>query len=63
MAFDKNNYDKQYIKENQRQFMLKVNRIREPEMVEWLESQDSVQTYLKNLIRADMKKRSVPVPD
>ncbi len=55
MSFDKNAYDNEYIKKNQRQFMLKVNRIHEPEIIEWLESKDSVQTYLKELIRKDMQ--------
>ena len=63
MAYDKNAYDKGYIKENQRQFMLKVNRIHDADMVTWLESQSSIQTYLKNLIRTDMEKNSASVPD
>lgn len=63
MAYDKNAYDKGYIKENQRQFMLKVNRIHDADMVTWLESQSSIQTYLKNLIREDMEKHSASVPD
>ena len=63
MAYDKNAYDKGYIKENQRQFMLKVNRIHDADMVAWLESKSSIQTYLKNLIRADMEKNSASVPD
>jgi hypothetical protein len=43
--------------------MLKVNRIHEPDMVAWLESKPAVQTYLKELIRADMEKSSsVPNP-
>ena len=51
-------YLAEYVKKNQRQFMLKVNRIHEPEMVEWLESKDSIQAYLKELIRKDMKANS-----
>lgn len=50
-------YNIEYIKNFQRQFMLKVNRKTEPEMVEWLESQESVQTYLKKLILEDMKRK------
>lgn len=50
-------YNIEYIKNFQRQFMLKVNRKTEPEMVEWLESQESVQTYLKQLIQEDMKRK------
>ena len=51
-------YETQYIRENQRQFMLKVNRKLDPEMVEWLESQENVQAYLKQLIREDMEKKA-----
>ena len=50
-------YNIEYIRNYQRQFMLKVNRKTEPEMVEWLESQESVQTYLKQLIQEDMKRK------
>ena len=63
MAFDKSSYDNEYIKANQRQFLLKVNRIHEADMVKWLESQKSIQTYLKALIRADMEKQSASVPN
>lgn len=50
-------YNIEYIRNYQRQFMLKVNRKTEPEMVEWLESQESVQTYLKQLILKDMNRK------
>lgn len=63
MSFDKSSYDNEYIKANQRQFLLKVNRIHEADMVKWLESQKSIQTYIKALIRADMEKQSASVPD
>lgn len=48
-------YEIDYIKQNQRQFMLKVNRKTDPDMVAWLESKENVQAYLKDLIRADME--------
>lgn len=48
-------YDMEYIKQYQRQFMLKVNRKTESDLLEWLESRDSFQTYVKNLIRKDME--------
>jgi hypothetical protein len=48
-------YDLEYIKTFQRQFMLKCNRKTEPELVEWLESKENVQTYLKELIRKDIE--------
>lgn len=44
-----------YVQQFQRQFMLKVNRRTEPEIVAWLEEKDSIQTYLKELIRKDME--------
>ena len=49
-------YNAKYIKENQRQFMLKVNKLLDPEMVTWLESKENMQQYLKQLIRDDMEK-------
>ena len=48
-------YDLEYVKTFQRQFMLKCNRKTEPELVEWLESKENVQTYLKELIRKDIE--------
>jgi len=51
-------YNLKYIKENQRQFMIKVNRIHEPEMVAWLESKENISQYVKQLIREDMEKQS-----
>lgn len=44
-----------YVQQYQRQFMLKVNRRTEPDLLDWLEKQESVQTYLKELIRKDME--------
>lgn len=65
MARDNTQHSIQYIKENLRQFMLKVNRKHEPDMIAWLESQPNVQAYLKTLIRQDMEAHgiSAPVPD
>ena len=51
-------YEIDYIKQNQRQFMLKVNRKTDHDMVDWLESQENVQAYLKDLIRKDMESRT-----
>ena len=50
-------YNISYVKANIRQFMLKVNRKLDPEMVDFLESKDNVQAYLKELIKADMEKQ------
>ena len=57
MSFDRTQYNIDYIKANQRQFMLKVNRNIDPDMIAWLESKDNVQAYMKELIRADMEKQ------
>lgn len=51
-------YNLDYVKQFQRQFMLKVNRNTDPEMIAWLESQENVQAYLKQLIREDMEKKA-----
>lgn len=39
-----------------RYFSLKLNRNTDNELIEHLEHQESIQTYLKCLIREDMKK-------
>lgn len=49
-------YTDQYQKEHIRRYVLKLNRKTEPDMVEWLESHEHKQTYLKSLIKADMEK-------
>lgn len=46
-----------YIQKAMRQFMVKVNRFTEPELLDWLESQDNKQGYIKELILADMAKK------
>ena len=51
-------YDLEYVKTFQRQFMLKCNRKTEADLVEWLESQESIQTYIKDLIRKDMERKN-----
>lgn len=60
MAFDKARYDIEYVKQNQRQFMLKANRIHDSDIIEWLEAKDSIQAYLKDLIRKDIAAHSTP---
>ena len=47
-------YMKNYEKENLRQIRLKINRKTEPELLEWIEKQDNIQGYIKNLILEDM---------
>ena len=47
-------YLAQYEKENLRQIRLKINRKTEPELLEWIEKQDNIQGYIKELIRKEM---------
>lgn len=49
-------YLAQYEKENLRQIRLKINRKTEPELLEWIEKQDNIQGYIKQLIREDMER-------
>lgn len=44
-----------YDKANTRQFKLKLNRNTDKDIIEYLETLDNVQGYLKTLIRQDMK--------
>ena len=48
-------YMAQYEKENLRQIRLKINRKTEPELLAWIEKQDNIQGYIKELIRKDME--------
>ena len=47
----------EYIKKNMRQFMVKINRVTEPELLEWLESQPNKQGYIKELVRNDLAQK------
>ena len=44
-----------YESENIRRIVIKLNRKLEPDLVKWVESHDSIQGYIVDLIRADMK--------
>ena len=44
-----------YEKENLRQIRLKINRKTEPDLLAWVEKQENVQGYIKELIRKDME--------
>lgn len=48
-----------YQNNNIRRINLKLNRKLEPELVEWVESHDSIQGYITDLIRADMKHNNI----
>ena len=42
-------------KKNDKTFTLKLSRKLDKDMIEWLESQENRNAYLKDLIRKDMK--------
>lgn len=50
----KKKYDLKYQKQNIRQIKLNINKRTEPDLIEWIDKQDNVQGYLKQLIRNDM---------
>lgn len=52
-------YNIEYDKANQRQFALRVNKIHDGDMIEWLEAQSSIQGYIKDLIRKDMEEKKL----
>ena len=39
-----------------KRYVLDVSRLKNPEIIEHMEKQHNVQAYLRNLIKADMKK-------
>ena len=49
-------YMANYEKENLRQIRLKINRKTEPDLLAWIEKQDNIQGYIKELIRKDMER-------
>lgn len=55
MPNNKQQYDSNYVKANVRQFMVKVSRIYEPELITWLESKENVAQYIRDLVRKDME--------
>lgn len=57
MAEKKYAPQEKYIKERIRRFVLNVNRNTEEDLLKHLEAQENVQKYLRELIRADMKKQ------
>lgn len=57
MPFDKKQYDIQYSKANVRQFLFKLNKQYDQEMIDFLDSQSSKNDYIKQLIKADMEKQ------
>ena len=48
-----------YEKVNIRLIKVRLNRKTEPELIKWVESKDSMQGYIIDLIRADIKKHQL----
>ena len=53
--FIKNDYTRQYNKDNYKCISFRFNKTDDAEMVAWLDNQESVTGYIRKLIRADMK--------
>lgn len=49
-------YNNTYNRNNYRSFSMRLNNEKEKDMIQWLESQDSLKDYLLNLIEKDMEK-------
>jgi hypothetical protein len=52
---NKAKYNAEYVKNNVIQIMVKVNRNTEADLVEFLDTIENKQGYIKSLIRADME--------
>lgn len=52
-------YDSKYIKENLRQYMLRVSKKNAQPMINWLDSKKNVNDYLKSLIEEDMIRNGI----
>ena len=50
-------YNNTYNRNNYRSFSVRFNNKSETNIIEWLESQDSIKGYLTSLIEADIKKQ------
>lgn len=49
--------DAEYLKENTKQFIVRINKNTDGDMIEHLEKQPNKQGYIKDLIRVDMAKK------
>ncbi len=62
MATKKTSYDNKleynntYNRNNYRSFSMRLNNEKEKDIIQWLESQDSLKDYLLTLIEKDMEK-------
>jgi hypothetical protein len=50
-------YKVEYIRDNYRQFMVKINKNRYPDIIEYLENMDAVAPYIIELVRQDMNRK------
>lgn len=48
-------YNADYVKNNVLQVMVKINRNTEADLIEFLDTKENKQGYIKSLIRADME--------
>ena len=48
-------YNQDYVKNNVLQVMVKINRNTEADLVDFLDTKENKQGYIKSLIRADME--------
>ena len=53
---DQRAYNDQYQKENIKQVKFKLNKNLDADLIDWIESQENVNAYLKRLVSEDMKK-------
>ncbi len=49
--------NKRYAQKALRQFKIDINRNTEPDLLEWIESQENKAGYIKRLIREDMERQ------
>ena len=49
-------YNNTYNRNNYRSFSMRLNNEKEKDIIQWLESQDSLKDYLLTLIEKDMEK-------
>jgi hypothetical protein len=50
-------YNNEYNRRNYQSFSVRFNLDSERDVIKYLQSQESIKTYLETLIRADMKKK------
>lgn len=53
---DQRAYNDQYQKDHIKQVKFKLNKNLDADLIDWIESQENVNAYLKRLVSEDMKK-------